>query len=152
MSDKQVILLGLGEDIISKLVQCIALKRAMNNFTQAMMEQYTEIKKTRKEETVRAEQESNKIDPDTPEGQQRLYEMYKIFQKMDMNEVERAKANSDLFSGEVPTTTSTPQNETPPVTTPTTTTTPATTSNVTTITDYEEERNDGENPGVNNEL
>ena len=158
MSDKQVILLGLGEDLISKLVQCVALKRAINNFTEAMVEQYSELKKTRKDDVVREERESNKIDPDTEEGQARLYEMYKIFQKMDMNEVERAKANSDLFSGET--------NEVPPVTPPvappvtpaqettTATTTPAksNSSNITEITVYEEERNDGSNPGVEKEL
>ncbi len=145
MSDKQVILLGLGEDMISKLVQCVALKRAMNNFTEAMVEQYSEMKKTRKDEAAHKERESNKIDPDTEEGQKRLYEMYKMFQKMDINEVERAKANSDLFNGEQvsPVGDSTPEKETNPANSD---------SNITEITSYIEERNDGGNPGLGQEL
>lgn len=97
MSDKQVILLGLGEDIFTKAVQCVSIKRAMSNFTKAMKEQYAEMKKDRKEESVRIEKENNKIDPESPEGQEKFYEFYKKIKQMEADEVQKAAATSDLF-------------------------------------------------------
>ncbi len=97
MSDIQVILTGFGEDILTKAVQVFSIKRAMNKFTRDMQEQYAKIKKDKKETVEQQKKESNLIDPETSDGQARMYEFYKMIKQMEANDVEKAKATSDLF-------------------------------------------------------
>jgi hypothetical protein len=101
MSDKQTILLGMGEDITTKIVQAFSIKKAMSNFSKSMIDQYAQQKQERKAEAERQVANSNLIDPESEEGQRAFYEFYKKMKAMESNDVERAKATSDLFNKEV---------------------------------------------------
>lgn len=109
MSDKQVILLGLGEDIVTKALQCISIKGAISNFTKAMQKQYEIQKIEFKTATEEAQKASRMVDPESEEGQRVFYEMYKRIRSMEMSEVEKAKEASDLFANSAA-----PSQETPP--------------------------------------
>jgi hypothetical protein len=97
MSDKQVILLGLGEDIVTKAVQVFSIKKSLNAVTKAMQDHYAELKKQNEILAAQEKKKSSMVDPETEEGQQKFYEFYRRIKDMEANDIEKAKATSDLF-------------------------------------------------------
>ena len=102
MSDVQTILLGFGEDILTKGIQCVSIKRAMNDFTKNMMDEFARQRELTKKEREREEEESRLIDPESEEGARVMYEYFKKIRDMDISEEKKARMKSDLFQSDTP--------------------------------------------------